>query len=60
MVNLHMSLEQLRVNSGHAVNSVRANNAQEGHIDSFLTIFLDQRHATHASVIVREALSYNL
>ena len=49
--------QQLRVNGGHAVGAVRADDRQVGHADLCAGRLLHQAHALHAALVAREAAS---
>jgi len=42
---------------GDSIDSVRADNAQVGHVDPLLAVLLHQRHTSHPVHIAREEFS---
>jgi hypothetical protein len=55
-VDLHAVLEDLRVDGSDAVDGVRADDAEVSHVDSFLAVLLDQRHAAQPVHVTGELL----
>lgn len=49
----HSSFEDVRVDLGHAVDSMGTHDAQVGHVDPLLSTFLNERHAAQAVIITR-------
>lgn len=54
---IHSSFEDVRVYLGYAVNSMGAHNAQMGHVDPFLSTFLNEGHAANTIIIARKPSS---
>jgi len=52
--DIHSSFEDVRVNTGHSVDSVGTHNAQMGHVDPLLTALLDEGHAAQTLVVTGE------
>lgn len=55
-IPLHRVFDDLRVDTGHSIDGVRANDAQVGHVDLLLFTLLDQGHAAQAVIIARVEL----
>ena len=52
--------EQLRVECGHTIDSVGADDRQEGHANPLLVALLDQAHPANFLVVIRVPLSHSL
>lgn len=55
--SLHSVLDDVRVDTGHSVDSMRSHNAQVSHVDFLDIPFLDQGHSAHAVNISRVKLA---
>lgn len=58
--DIHSSFEDVRMNLGHAVDSMGTNNAQMSHVDPFLSPFLNEGHTAQTIVITRILSSNSL
>lgn len=58
--NVHSSFEDVRVNLGHAVDSMRSHDTQMGHVDPLLSTLLDEGHTAQTVTITRELSSNSL
>lgn len=50
---LHCAFDDLRVDPGHSIHSVRAHNAQVSHVDLLHVSFLNQGHAAQTVDVPR-------
>lgn len=57
---LQITLEDVRVDSGHSVHSVRSNDGQIGHIDALSLVLFDEGHAADYVTIAREIFAHVL
>lgn len=53
-------LDDFRVDARHSVDGVRADDGEVGHVDAFVSVFLNEGHATHAVGISGPALGHGL
>jgi len=53
-------LDDLRVNGCHSIYSVTGNDAEERHVDSLLSILLNERHTSYAIIITGPTLFHLL
>lgn len=58
--HVHSSFEDVRVDLGHAVDSMRTHNAQMSHVDPLLSALLNERHAAQTIIITRILRSNSL
>lgn len=58
--DIHSSFEDVRVYLGHTVDSMGTHNAQMGHVDSFLSTFLNEGHTAQTTIITRIPSSNSL
>ena len=60
MRHVHGSLEYVRVNGGHSVDSVRAHDGQVGHVQPLIGDLLYDRHAPDARLVSWEPFCHSL